>query len=215
VVGTAPVSAPSYPTIEQVFRFDITKEWVYQHWARKSTGPTDVGLFSVRVQLVTGTGSSALAGVLTYFFNNQNQVEHISFHGRTGDPAPFVAYITRSYGLRPASAPTGEKAYQRGNGEQVQSELRTRAESVVGASPIGAHVVELELARPGSKRFLPPRGTGLQVPPVASAPATPPPPTTTEKVGSSVKSAVNSYFDGARYATPQEETNVLWKRWPN
>jgi hypothetical protein len=36
-----------------------------------------------------------------------------------------------------------------------------------------------------------------------------------KSAGDSVKSAVGSYFSKGRYATPQEEGQVLWKRWPN
>jgi hypothetical protein len=153
-----------------------------------------------------------VAGALTYFFNAQNQVEHISLHGRTGDPAALVQYVTRYYQLQPASGPVGEKVYQLGSDGRVQSELRVRPLGVTH-SPQGGYVVELELARPGSQRYLPPRPTGLQIPP--GPPAPPPPPGVIEKAGSSVQSAVGNYFDGARYATPQEESQVLWKRWPN
>ncbi|HEX3599000.1 MAG TPA: DUF6690 family protein, partial [Lacipirellulaceae bacterium] len=83
--------APSYPastpvaegaqftSVAQVLRFDVTKEWVCRNWPRKSDGPTDVGLFSMRVPLVMGTQMTSLAGSLTYYFNLQGQVEHISF----------------------------------------------------------------------------------------------------------------------------------------
>src|SRR5688572_7339792 len=67
--GTVPLEGTQFQSVEQVLRFDITKEWVYQNWSRKSTGPTDVGLFAVRVPVVTGTHLAAIAGSLTYFFN--------------------------------------------------------------------------------------------------------------------------------------------------
>jgi hypothetical protein len=50
-----PLEGAQIHAVEQVLRFDLTKDWVYRTWARKSTGPTDVGLFAVRVPLVTGT----------------------------------------------------------------------------------------------------------------------------------------------------------------
>ncbi len=210
-----PVTATplAYPSIQQVFRFDLSKEWVFERWARKSTGPTDVGLVAVRVQLITGTSPNSLAGALTYFFNSQNQVEHISFRGRTGDPAPLAQLITRAYQLQPVSAPTGEKVYQLGDGDGVQSELRIRSDAVVkGGTATGCHQIELELARPGSPRYLPPRGTGLQIEPQAASGA---PDSSSKGIGGSVKSALGSYFESARFATPQEEAPQLWKRWPN
>lgn len=152
--------------VEQVLRFDLTREWVYQNWDRKWTGPTDVGLTSVRVTLVSGTDVGSLAGALTYFFNDQGEIEHISFHGRTGDPARLVDFLIRSYEFEPVAGPTGERVYQvrtwTGN---VKSELRTRADAVVrNVSPFGSTLVDLELARPGSKRNLPPRTPKLELP---------------------------------------------------
>ena len=209
----APLEGTRFHSVEQVLRFDVTKEWVYRNWARKSTGPTDVGLFSVRVPLVSGTQMTALAGSLTYFFNSHGQVEHISFRGRTGDTTQLVNFLVRTYQFQQAGAPAGEQLYEVKRGRRVQSELRTRPESVLwSTSPHGSFVVELELARPGSKRVLPPRGSGLQIPPVAAgAPAAGS--ANTAKGGA--ESTSQSYLDKLRYATPQEESQVLWKRWPN
>lgn len=208
----APSDGTRLHPVEQVLRFDVTKDWVYRNWARVSTGPTDVGLFSVRVPLVSGTTVSSLAGSLTYYFNSHGQVEHISFRGRTGDSARLVNFLVRTYEFQPASAPVGEQLYQVTRRSRVQSELRLREESVVTkALPHSSIAVELELARPGSKRFLPPHGPYLQIPQVASPPPTPVP---TESDASTDASG-SSYLDKLRYATPQEESQVLWKRWPN
>ena len=212
--NTVPLEGARFHSVEQVLRFDVTKEWVYQNWSRKSTGPTDVGLFAVRVPVVTGTQLGAIAGSLTYFFNAYGQVEHISFRGRTGDPAHLVNFVMRTYGFQRSTAPVGEQLLQVKRGERIQSELRTRSESVVStASPHSSFAVELELARPGSVRFLPPRAPQLEIPQVAStpAPATP----TGEASASSNEGALQPYLDKFRYATPQEEGQVLWRRWPN
>lgn len=220
----APVQGARFTSVNQVLRFDVTKEWVYRSWDRKSTGPTDVGLFSVRVPLAMSSPMTGLAGSLTYFFNSQGQVEHISFRGRTGDTTQLVQLLTRYYQFQRVESPTGEQVYQVRSGDQVQSELRTRPEAVLWSnSPNQSIAVELEFARPGSHRVLPPRPTGLQIPQVAAQPtATPPQATeptstssTTEKVTTAVKSATSSYFGKVRYATPTEEDQVLWKRWPN
>lgn len=214
----ARLDGAQFNSVAQVLRFDVTKEWVYSNWSRKLTGPTDVGLFSVRVPLVMGTQLTALAGSLTYFFNSQGQVEHISFRGRTGDTTPLVQLLTRSYQFQRVEASSGEQLYRVQNGEQVQSELRTRPESVLRSnSPQQNIVVELEFARPGSQRVLPPHGPTLQIPHVAAPPvavAT----QSTNAAGSaaaSAKSAASSYFNGVRYASPAEEGQVLWKRWPD
>ncbi len=218
VGSTAPLPGVSYPTMEQVFRFDITKNWVYQRWARKSTGPTEFNLFAVRVALVTGTQPGSLAGSLTYFFNAEDQVEHITFRGRTGDATRFVQFMTSTYQLQSVQAPVGEQLYQVARGGGVQSELRIRPEGIlISTAPQSSLSIELQLARPGSKRLLPPRASALSIPPDASAPA-PPPHASGESASATAageKSALGSYFDKARYATPQEAEQVLWKRWPN
>jgi hypothetical protein len=191
-----------------VLRFDLTKDWVYRAWARKSTGPTDVGLLAVRVPLVTGTHPAALAGSLTYFFNSAGQVEHISFRGRTGDTTQLLNFLVQTYEFERAEAPIGEQIYHVQRGRRLQSELRTRPEAVVWTTSQHRSIaVELELARPGSRRVLPPRPSSLDIPPAATAAATP-----SDAAGSE---SSDSYFDDVRYATPQEEGQVLWRRWPN
>jgi hypothetical protein len=215
-VSPAPLEGARFHSVEQVLRFDVTREWVYQNWARKSTGLTDVGLFGVRVPLITGTQIGALAGSLTYYFNTQGQVEHISFRGRTGDTTQLVNFLTRTYAFQRAEAPAGEQHYLVKRGDRLQSELRTRPESVLwSTSPHGSFDVELELARPGSKRRLPPRGPYLEIPPVAST--TPAPAAASDEAADPSKGAgiLQPYLDKFRYATPQEEGQVLWKRWPN
>jgi hypothetical protein len=209
--------------VETVLRFDLTRDWVYRNWDRKSTGPTDVGLLAVRVALVSGRDIGSLAGSLTYFFNDQGAIEHISFRGRTGDSTRLVNFLTKTYHFARVASPTGEQVYQVGSGDKVQSELRTHPESVLtSASPHSSIAVELELARPGSQRYLPPRVPALSIPQVAT---TAPPPTTaaaeatTANAASSdptgITSGVKSTFDKARYATPQEENQMHWARWPN
>jgi hypothetical protein len=212
--SAAGVEGTRFTSVDQVLRFDVTKDWVYRNWARKSTGPTDVGLFAVRVPLVTGTQLTSVAGSLTYFFNTQGQVEHISFHGRTGDSTELVNFLVRTYGFQRVESPVGQQHYQVKRGQRVQSELRTHTESVLwSTSPHSSVALELELARPGSQRFLPPRAPNLEIPQVAStAPATP---AASDDPASKTASGLESYFEGFRHATPQEEGQVLWKRWPN
>jgi len=216
-----PIDGAQFTSISQVFRFDVSKEWVFQNWSRKSTGPTDVGLFSIRVPLVMAPQMNSLAGSLTYYFNSQGQVEHISFRGRTGDTTQLVQLLTTTYGLRQVEGPTGEKLYQLPYKGGVQSELRTKPESIMWSnSPNQSIALELELARPGSERVLPPRPTGFEPLQAATAQAaassSPPASSTTEaKPGATEsKSYWGSYFDKVRHATPQEQTPLLQNRWP-
>jgi hypothetical protein len=218
-VARVAINGTQFTSVDQVLRFDVSKEWVYQNWDRKSTGPTDVGLFSVRVPLVMAPQLYALAGSLTYFFNNQGQVEHISFRGRTGDSTQMVQLLTSRYQFQRVASPTGEQIYQAMYDGQVQSELRTHPESVLWLnSPNQSVAVELELARPGSARVLPPRPTGFEALQAAQAQQAAAAATATQaaadKSSAAAASGGSSYLNGVRYATPQEQSQVIWQRWP-
>ncbi len=210
---------------------DITKEWIYQRWARKSTGLADPELFGIRVPLVTGTGMSDLAGSLSYYFNAQGQVQHISFRGRTGDTTQLIQLLTSRYRLKQMPAAPGEQLYQVLRRGRVQSELRTRPEAILwSTSPHNSFLVSLELERPGSNRTLPQRSLPLKIPKVAPAQVQRPPqnrehiaprvpPEEAAKIAGNAKGKPEkeskSYWDRIRHATGDERGQVLWKRWPN
>jgi hypothetical protein len=219
------IEGARFHSVAEVLRFDVTKEWVYSNWARKSTGLADPELYGVRVALVTGTGLTDLAGSLTYDFSQQGQVQHISFLGRTADTTQLVQFLTTTYQLERRDAPAGEQLYQVGSGEQVFSELHTRPESVLSsASPHGSFVVELELERPGSGRYLPPRIPKLAVPPDPSGAMAGSGAGAASGTGTCANGGEPSTFydklkhatyDNVRRATPAEDNQVQWKRWPN
>jgi hypothetical protein len=154
----APLEGSPALAVEHVLRFDVTKDWVYRNWARKSTGMSFADLFGVRVPLVTGTSVTDIAGSLTYYFDANGQVQHITLTGRMGDTSRLIAFLSQNYQFHRSTAPAGEQLFQvTGNGGVI-SELRTRPDSVLWAtSPHGSFTVELELARPGTKRVLTPR----------------------------------------------------------
>jgi hypothetical protein len=224
--SVSPAAGSQFHNVAEVFRFDVTKEWVYANWPRKTTGLSDPELYGVRVPLVMGTGFSDLAGSLTYSFNSQGQVQHISFLGRTADTAPLVQFLVSAYQFERRDAPAGEQLYQVGGDGQVSSELHTRAAPVlVSTSPQGSFMVELELERPGSARYLTPRVPPLNLPSAHAANAVPasaaPAPGTAN--GDPNAGAESSYYeklkhatyDQMRHATPAEDKLVQWKRWPN
>ncbi|TWT75984.1 hypothetical protein Pla123a_27700 [Posidoniimonas polymericola] len=172
-----PLEGGGFYSIEQVLRMDITKDWVYQHWARKSTGLSEPDLFGIRVPLVTGTGMADLAGSLSYYFNGQGQVDKLRFRGVTADTSRLVALAQQQYGLtwQPPRVP-GEQLLQSRAGDKVVSQLRTFPEPVLWSTkPHGSFGVDLEFNRPGSNRFVDSLGPRLQVP-EATAQAPPPAP---------------------------------------
>jgi uncharacterized protein DUF6690 len=221
-----PVEGVRFHSIAEVLRFDVTKEWVYNNWPRKSTGLADTELFGIRVPLVTGTGYGDLAGALTYQFNQQGQVQHITFHGRTADTTPLIQFLTATYHFERRDALPGQQLYQVGSGDEVTSELGTRPESVLwNTTPHGSFVVDFELEQPGSTRYLPSRALKLAIPPAPPGPAiaangagtAPGAPAGQNAAGeqSYYDKFMHATYDNVRYATPAEQNQVQWKRWPN
>lgn len=158
VLYRSPIPLGGLPAIhlEEVFRFDVTKDWVFSRWPRKSTALGDQDLYGVRVPLVSGTAVDDVAGSLTYYFNAAGQAERIAFSGATGDARRLVNLVANRYGLQPVP-PTvaGEQLYQRLWNGRPQSELRIRPAAVVwSSSPHSSYDVNLVLQRPGSNRFL-------------------------------------------------------------
>lgn len=162
----APLEGAGFYSMEQVLRMDISKQWVYQNWARKSTGLADPELFGVRVPLVTGTGMADLAGSLSYYFNGAGQVDRIRFRGTTADTSRLVSFLQRQYGLQWQSPRVpGEQLLQARSGDQIVSQMNTFPEPVLWSTrPHGSFRVELELNRPGSGRYVEQPGPKLIVP---------------------------------------------------
>jgi hypothetical protein len=156
---TTPLEGNPGMALEDVFRFEVTKEWVYERWARKSTALAELGLYGVRVPLVTGTEVHDLAGSLTYFFDASGRVQRISFKGQTGDTTRVVNVATQRFGLqRQSTAIVGHQLFQHKRADDVISELVTEPASVLwSSSPHDSFAVEMELQRPEATTPLPSR----------------------------------------------------------
>ena len=157
--SSAPYRRMHSVSLHDVFRFDVSKGWVYHRWSRKSTALAELGLFGIRVPLVTGTQMHDIAGSLTYYFSEGDVLERISFTGHTGDTTQLVMLMTQRYGLQPQpTVVVGEQLFQERYQDHVFSELRIRPAFVVRAnSPLDNYAVELELQRPGAPTPLPRR----------------------------------------------------------
>ena len=174
-----PVSTPleGYPTYSanDVFRMDVTKEWVYQRWPRKSTSLGTLDLYGVRVPLVTGPQLHDLAGALTYYFGPSGRVERITFRGRTGDTTQIVTVATQRFGLtRQPSLTPAEQLFQYHRDKDVICELRTRPAPVLWeSSPHDSFSVELDLQQIDTGKPI-----VAQLPPLSAkaSPAAPPAP---------------------------------------
>lgn len=134
----------------EVIRFDVTTAWVLARWPRVSTRLSSLPTQGYRVALVTGTLPHDLAGSLTYYFNNEQKVQRITFLGTTGDTRPLVNLVTSRYGLvRQQDDGPGVHLYQFRSGKKVASELRIKpARTVSLAEPHSRFEVALVLERP-------------------------------------------------------------------
>lgn len=170
----APLESVGFVSLHEMLRMDVSKEWVYSRWARKSTGLADPGLFGVRVPVVTGTQMTDLAGSMSYYFNSAGQVDRLRFHGRTADTTALIQLLQTYYGLQPRQATAGEQLYQSLEGGKVQGELRTRPEAVLwSTTPHRSFVVDIELNRPGSGRYVEPKLLTPELPPAPEPPKPP------------------------------------------
>jgi len=203
-----PLEGMPSTSLHEIFRFDVTKEWVYHRWARKSTALAELGLYGIRVPLVTGTKLHDLAGSLTYFFGGDGGLQRISFVGRTGDSTQLAMLMMQRYGLvRQATPVVGEQVFQVRRENQVFSEMRTRPAPVLWAStPHDSFSVELDLQRPDVQTPLPARN--LPMPEIASSqpPANlPAPPAENGQAAPAAKSVAE--VD----EVAEEETKEPWK----
>ncbi len=137
--------------MDQVLRFDVDTAWVLNRWPRVSTGLAHLQLQGYRVPLVTGTTTSDLAGALTYYFNPGQELQRITFHGATGDPAMFVELLTsRHHFTRRWTNHPGLFVYESvAPGSKRKSVLTIRPANVVSTdAPHQRFNVELVMQRP-------------------------------------------------------------------
>ena len=104
--NAVPLEFMPVTNLGEILRFDINAAWVRNRWSRISTTAGPNGLQGLRVPLVTGVNTSDLFGSLTYYFDDRQTAQKITFRGWTGDPSQLVQYTTSNFGLKnqPTSA---------------------------------------------------------------------------------------------------------------
>ncbi len=162
--GTAPPSPGRAPArLEDVFNFNLTAEQVLHTWPMVTTTTNQPDLKGYRVPLVTGGRPDSLAGSLTYFFNNEQQLQRIVFHGTTGDPQPLVQLAMQKFELKIDSAADAavQRYVVRWSG-RVVSELRVQPAQLVDArEPLRRFAVNLLIERPQKVRWFPGGGSPI------------------------------------------------------
>lgn len=154
--ANARLAGPPVRDFREIFRFDVTPQWIMQRWSRVLTQTSEADVRGYRVPLVTGHTAHDLAGSLTYYFGPEQQVEKIVFRGTTGDPRPLTALVARQYGMeRKQTDDPGLILYQRSSSRKIVDELDVRVNPVVRSyAPNARYTVALMLERPSSFRTL-------------------------------------------------------------
>jgi hypothetical protein len=142
----------------EIFRFDITADWVKRRWKRVSTNAGDntgdVGLRGLRVAVVTGLNSWDLHGSLTYYFDAQQRLQRITFRGWTGDPNRLLRLLSGAYEFRPQPSLLAG-FYVAQNRRNPTGALLMKEPPVVSAdNPTEQMALVLEINNPTSKMTL-------------------------------------------------------------
>lgn len=146
-----PLTGERVANFAEIFRFDISPDWVLQRWGRVSTVLSEPGLEALRVAVVTGPEVDDLAGSLTYYFDQQRTVQRITFRGVTGDTKRLVELAEKGYLMqRDPSVVALQYSNRRGN--KLLSVVRITTPAVVrAAQPYNKFDVALELNRANSR----------------------------------------------------------------
>src|SRR5688500_18560354 len=100
-VGKTVAQPPAVVPLEEAIRFNATPEWVTSRWPRVTSVTGDTSHLGLRVPLVSGTDAADVAGSLTYYFDQEHQLQRITLLGVTGVVSRLVALAVGKFGLRP------------------------------------------------------------------------------------------------------------------
>lgn len=113
--------------LTDVFRFDITIDWILQQWPSVSMVSSDLELQGYRVPLVTGINEDDVAGSLTYYFSSDRTLKKITFDGVTGNADRLIREVAGPNRMTRASSDNpGVFLFQRSMFGKAQSELKVR-----------------------------------------------------------------------------------------
>jgi len=157
--GAQLTGAPVQNLLEMI-RFDISPPWVMSRWSRVTPIETEY-FHGLRVAAVTGPNLDDVAGALTFYFDNENTVQRLTFEGTTGDPTRLIAMVKETYHLKqePSASPG---LYLAKWNREAKSVLRLTHGAVVSAEqPHQQYHVQLEINRPAEKYELSPEFQAL------------------------------------------------------
>ncbi|HUE70034.1 MAG TPA: DUF6690 family protein [Pirellulaceae bacterium] len=148
VVAPIPLAPQAPPCdLASALHFDVTPQWVTGTWPRVTTAVADTKFSGLRVPLVTGVMPDDLVGTLTYYFDEEQRVQRITFAGNTADPRRLVSLVTSQYRLLPQPTLDAGLYQSKWNGKVISS-LQVRHASVAEAGAArGSYDVRLDLNR--------------------------------------------------------------------
>lgn len=143
-----PAAAPVFQDFSHFINFNATPRWIMETWPRVSTTLSDLHYEGMRVPLVSGSGIDDIAGSLTYYFDQDKQLQRITFHGTTGDERRLVSMLTQYYKFEAEPSVAGSLYMVKWNGDPV-SVLRVEPAPVINQNlPHTRLKIDLEINRP-------------------------------------------------------------------
>ena len=143
----SPIGPPTVD-IQDAFDFNITPRWVINRWPRVSPALTELNMKGMRVPLVTGTRVDDLHGSLTYYFDDQQRLQRVTFHGHTGDASKLIALLTEYHQFKPERTLEAGLLIKRWNWKPTGVVLIEHAPVVRAESPTSRLKIRLEINRP-------------------------------------------------------------------
>jgi hypothetical protein len=155
-LGGLPADPSAQPTLSgqqirdlrEILRFDISPDWVINRFSRVSTVLADMNLKGLRVPIVTGIKADDVAGTLTFYFDQSDRLQRLTFHGFTGDTRRFAGVMVTHYGLQREPALEAGAYTKRWNGSPVHFMRLTHAPVVYSDAVHQKYTVFLELNQP-------------------------------------------------------------------
>lgn len=146
---------------DQIVRFDLTPDSITQNWSRVTTTQSEHFLLGMRVAVVTGPEISDLAGSMTYYFDEQDQLQRISLQGFTGDASRLIAHCEQGYKLEKQASLDAGMYIAQWNGMPTSVLHVARAPIIRADSPRTQYYVTLEINRPSARMQLSPQADAL------------------------------------------------------
>ena len=138
---------PGVP-LEHLLSFQATPEWIGKNWSRVTTRLADLDLHGWRVPIML-ENQGELYGSITYYFDQQRQVQRILLHGYTSDASDIVQLATTRYQMKRIPSTVSELFTAKIEGRMIGG-LRVDFTPILKSNAPKRCEVFMELNRQGS-----------------------------------------------------------------